>query len=132
MRRAIFLITGVMASGKSTVSQLLAERIEKSVHLRGDVFRRMIISGRAEMSAQPSEEAISQLHLRYRLAADAAKTYYESGFSVVLQDNFYGAELPEMVNLLKGYPVNVIVFCPSVETVKEREKMPNKAGYVGF
>ena len=49
------------------------------------------------MSVQPSEEAIRQLHLRYRLAAETAKTYYDSGFSVVLQDNYYGEELPRMV-----------------------------------
>ncbi len=42
MKRAIYLITGVMASGKSTVAQLLASRLEKGVHLRGDLFRRMI------------------------------------------------------------------------------------------
>jgi chloramphenicol 3-O-phosphotransferase len=121
-----------MASGKSTVSQLLAEKMEKSVHPRGDVFRRMIISGRAEMTAHPSEEAIRQLHLRYHLAAEAAKSYYDNGFSVVLQDNYYGAELSGMLNLLKGYPVFVVVLCPSVETIKKREKMRNKTGYVGF
>ncbi len=75
MERAIYLITGVMASGKSTVAELLASKMKNGVHLRGDVFRRMIVSGRAEMSAQPSDEAIRQLHLRYRLATDAAKTY---------------------------------------------------------
>jgi hypothetical protein len=32
-----------------------------------DVFRRMIVSGRAEMSAQPSDETIRQLYLRFRL-----------------------------------------------------------------
>lgn len=132
MERAIYLITGVMASGKSTVAQLLAEKMDMAVHLRGDVFRRMIISGRAEMSAQPTDEAVRQLHLRYRLAADAAKTYYDNGFSVVLQDNYYGAELPGMLNLLGGYPVFVVVLCPNAETVKKREKMRNKTGYTGF
>ena len=45
MKQKIYLITGLMASGKSTVSDLLAKSIEKCVHLRGDVFRKMIISG---------------------------------------------------------------------------------------
>jgi uridine kinase len=39
----IILIAGNMASGKSTVAQALAERLPKSVHLRGDVFRRMVL-----------------------------------------------------------------------------------------
>ena len=40
-----------------------------------------------------SEEAIRQLHFRYKLIADAAKSYFEDGFSVVIQDNYYGDEL---------------------------------------
>jgi dephospho-CoA kinase len=36
----LILVTGIMAAGKSTVAQLLAERLApQSVHLRGDVFR---------------------------------------------------------------------------------------------
>lgn len=58
-----------MAAGKSTTAEALALKLDKCVHLRGDVFRRMIASGREEMSAAPSEEAVRQLHLRYRLTA---------------------------------------------------------------
>ena len=74
MKQKIYLITGLMASGKSTVSDLLAKSIEKCVHLRGDVFRKMIISGRENMSATPSAEAVRQLYLRYKLTADAARS----------------------------------------------------------
>ena len=99
MNPKIYLITGLMASGKSTVSDLLAKSIEKCVHLRGDVFRKMIISGRENMSATPSAEAVRQLYLRYKLTADAAKSYFDNGFSVVIQDNYYGDELNRMINL---------------------------------
>ena len=95
MKNQLFLITGVMASGKSTVAQLLAERLEKSVHLRGDIFRKMIVSGREEMSEDPSEEAVSQLHLRNRLTAETAMAYFDRGFSVVIQDNYYGEDSAE-------------------------------------
>lgn len=132
MERAIYLITGIMASGKSTIAELLASKMDKGVHLRGDVFRRMIVSGRADMSAQPSDEAVRQLHLRYRLAADAAKTYYNNGFSVVLQDNYYGEELFRILDMLKDYPVHVVILCPDVDTVKRRETMRGKVGYIGF
>ena len=105
MKNQLFLITGVMASGKSTVAQLLAERLEKSVHLRGDIFRKMIVSGREDMSEDPSEEAVSQLHLRYRLTAETALAYFDQGFSVVIQDNYYGEDLNYMMNLLKAYRI---------------------------
>jgi len=60
----IFLITGIMASGKSTVGELLAQNFPKSVHLRGDVFRKMMVKGRVEMSEDPTPEALYQLDLR--------------------------------------------------------------------
>jgi len=37
---AVVLITGIQAAGKSTVAQELADRLPRSVHVRGDVFRR--------------------------------------------------------------------------------------------
>jgi chloramphenicol 3-O-phosphotransferase len=48
MTGSVIVITGVMAAGKSTVAQRLAERLPRSAHIRGDVFRRMIVGGRVE------------------------------------------------------------------------------------
>jgi adenylylsulfate kinase-like enzyme len=42
----VFLVTGIQAAGKSTVAQALAEKFERSVHVRGDLFRRMMVNGR--------------------------------------------------------------------------------------
>ena len=121
-----------MASGKSTVANLLASKLDRGVHLRGDIFRRMIVSGREEMSATPTPEAMQQLKLRYQLAVDAAKTYYKNGFSVVLQDNYYGPELLGVVDLLQGYPVRVVVLCPTVKVLEQRELSRGKTGYENF
>src|SRR4026209_2909370 len=93
----IILITGNMAAGKSSVAQSLAERLPQSVHLRGDIFRRMIVNGQAEMTATLSEEAERQLWLRYRLAAAAANLYLQAGFAVVYQDIIIGPALAEVV-----------------------------------
>ncbi len=84
------------------------------------------------MSELPSEEALRQLQLRYKLTADAAKSYFDNGFSVVIQDNYYGDELNRMLSYLQAYPVEVIVLCPNVETIKERELHRGKTGYTGF
>lgn len=37
-----------------------------------------------------------------------------------------------MLNHLHQYPVAVIVLCPDVETIKERERRRGKIGYSGF
>ena len=121
-----------MASGKSTVAEILAKKIDRSVHLRGDVFRKMIISGRVEMSEFPAREAVEQLNLRYRITAETAKQYFEAGFNVIIQDNYYGKALNNMVELLLPYTPKVVILNPSIEIVKYREENRNKKGYIGF
>lgn len=129
----LFLITGIMAAGKSTVAQALAERLPKSVHLRGDVFRRMIVRGQAEMTATLSPEAARQLGLRYQLAADAARGYLGAGFSVVYQDVIVGESLTQVTDTLQGTlpdtPLYVVVLCPSAEIAAARDAARRKTGY---
>lgn len=129
MSERIFLVTGLMASGKSTVAQALAERFPRSVHLRGDTFRRMIVNGQAPMSFELTDEAKAQLELRYDLAAAAAKGYSDAGFTVVFQDIILGPSLADVVSKFDGYPLTVTVLCPNAETVSSRELRRGKSGY---
>lgn len=121
MMQTIILITGIMASGKSTIAQALAERLPTSVHVRGDLYRRMIVNGREDMTASPTDEAVRQLHLRYRIAADVTNAYADAGFNVVLQDIYLENDLPLMVERLRPHPVHVVVLCPSQESVRARD-----------
>jgi predicted kinase len=123
------LITGIMAAGKSTVAQRLAETLPRCVHLRGDVFRRMIVSGQAEIGFDLSEEARAQLSLRYRIAATVAEMYLDAGFTVVYQDIILGPDLREAVERLRHHPLSVVVLCPTVEAVTAREAGRGKIGY---
>ena len=130
----IFLITGIMASGKSTVAQRLAERLPKSVHVHGDYFRTMIVNGRVDMTPPPSEAAMRQLWLRYGLAIDTADAYTSAGFDVVVQDVILGADFRQFVERLrsKGKPLYVIVLAPNAEVVAQREAERTKKGYRGW
>lgn len=128
----IIVVTGVMASGKSTVAQAIARLRPPGVHLRGGFFRRMIVSGRVDMTPTPSPEALRQLKLRHELAAQAASAYCRSGFNVVVQDNIIGSMLPYFLGLLDGLPVRVVVLCPSPAAVAAREAAREKKGYGGF
>src|SRR3954451_696316 len=98
-----------MAAGKSTVAQVLAERFSRSVHLRGDAFRRMIVSGRQDMDAAPSAEALAQLRLRYELMAQAADRYLAAGFTVVAQDVILGPLLADVVALFATPPTVIVL-----------------------
>lgn len=123
------LITGIMAAGKSTIAQRLAERLPKSVHLRGDLFRRMIVNGRAEIEPPLSEEAMSQLRLRYSLAAQAADGYCAAGFNVVYQDIIIGDILHEVVKMHRQWPLYVVVLYPSPTVVLDRDAHRHKQVY---
>lgn len=125
----IILITGNMAAGKSSVAQSLAERLPKSVHLRGDIFRRAIVNGQAEMTLNLSAEAYRQLQLRYQLSAIAARHYLQAGFTVVYQDIIIGAALTEVVATFNDVPLSVIVLCPQAEVVAARDAARSKTGY---
>ena len=126
---AIILITGIMAAGKSTVAQALAERLPRSVHLRGDLFRRLIVNGRVEMGFELNEEALAQLNLRYAIAVEVAQRYVAGGFTVVYQDIIIGATLAELVAQLRHYPLYVVVLCPTPAVVAQREASRGKRGY---
>lgn len=119
----VIVVTGIQAAGKSTVAQALAEQLDRSVHLRGDVFRRMIVSGRAEMGpASPPAEAVAQLRLRYQLAATAADGYARAGYTVVLQDIIIGEFLTGMVAAIRTRPLYLIVLAPSAAVVEARDQ----------
>ncbi|MFI0934336.1 AAA family ATPase [Streptomyces sp. NPDC021019] len=125
----VVLITGVMAAGKSTVAQLLAECLPRAVHVRGDVFRRMIVSGRAEMTPDEAAEARSQLDLRQRISAQVADAYADAGFTAVVQDIVLGEDLPRYVARVRTRPLYVVVLAPSPAAVREREETRAKTGY---
>ena len=127
--RAVILITGIQAAGKTTVAQLLAERLPQSVHLRGDLFRRMIINGRADMTPGPSDEAVRQLRLRYQLAATVSDAYFQAGFTVIVQDVILGGHLAEMTAMIRSRPLLVIVLAPQVSAIAAREQSRGKTAY---
>lgn len=120
-----------MAAGKSTVARLLASHFERGVHLEGDYFRRSVVSGREEMTPEPSPEALEQLRLRYRLAAAAADGYVEAGFTVALEDVVGGPLLIEYRAMIRTHPCHVVVLLPSAEAVFSRENGREDKGYIG-
>lgn len=118
-----------MAAGKSTVAELLAHRFDRGVHVRGDAFRRMVVSGRAEMTAEPSPEALRQLKLRYRLAGMVADEYAAAGFTVAVQDVSLGPAFDDFVDAVRTRPRYAVVLAPSAEALAVREASRPKTGY---
>jgi predicted kinase len=127
--RGVVLITGVMAAGKSTVAQALAERLPRAAHVRGDAFRRMIVSGRRDYVPGAGGEGESQLRLCHRLSAATADAYAEAGFTAVVQDVVLGEHLTAYAGLVRTRPLYVVVLAPRPEVVAAREAGRAKTGY---
>ncbi|HEY2868149.1 MAG TPA: GrpB family protein [Gaiellales bacterium] len=129
MEPVVYLITGPMAAGKTTVARLLAARFPRGVHLEGDLFRRSIVSGRDEVTPDLRPGAVEQLRLRYRLAAAAADTYAEAGFTVALEDVVAGPLLGDYRTLIRSRPCHVVVLLPTAEALAAREAGRDTKGY---
>jgi len=126
----IFLITGISAAGKSTTAQALAERFDYAVHVKGDVFRRMVVRGQMHpRDDSPPPEAMKQLELRYRLGAHTANAFFDAGFNVVVQDIIMGPILADYVSWITVRPLHVVVLCPRVDVVERREELRPKTAY---
>ncbi|MFF5858435.1 AAA family ATPase [Streptomyces sp. NPDC012751] len=128
---AVVVVTGVMASGKSTVAQRLAERLPRALHLRGDAFRRMIVSGREEFTPEPTAEARAQLSLRHQASAAVADLYARAGWTVVVQDVILGEHLDAYLDSVTTRPLYLVVLAPAREEVARREAGRRKDGYGG-
>ena len=121
-RGAVILVTGWQASGKSTIAPILAARFPLSAHVEGDVFFAMPVSGRVNMTREPSDEAIRQLQLRYRAGAMVADLYAHAGFTAVHNDIIMGESLAEYPSLIEARPLHVIVLHPSADALAARER----------
>jgi cytidylate kinase len=131
-RGRIIVITGAMAAGKSTVAELLARRLPTSVHIRGDVFRKMVVNGRIDMTPDAGPEAMAQLHLRYALAGHTADKYAAAGFDAIVQDVIVGAELAGFVDRIRTPDRFLVVLSPTVSALEWRERQRAKEGYTHF
>lgn len=127
----VIAVTGIMASGKTTVAGLLARRFPSGVHIEADALQRMIVAGGAwvEEPGEPQGEAARQLRLRLRNMCLLARSFYAAGFSVVLDDIILGARWGELQDELRDVPFTLVVLAPAVEVVagqrdRGRDKPP--------
>ena len=125
----MFVISGTQGAGKTTVSSLLARRFQRGVHVSGDTLQKMIVSGREwPVSSQTTVnddmdgEAVRQLRLRLHNMCLLGRSFFEAGFTVVLDDIVVGYRLAELRADLAGVDFMFVMLTPSIETVRERER----------
>jgi gluconate kinase len=126
---ALVVISGVSASGKSTVARLLAERFERGVYIPGDAIRVMIVSGRVDMRPSSGEEALRQLALRYAGALSVADVFLNGGFDVVVEDVIVGPILREFLGLVPVPEFHLVFLDPDAAAIERRERERGRIAY---
>jgi chloramphenicol 3-O-phosphotransferase len=128
-RRAIFAISGTQGAGKTTVSSMLARRFERGVHVSADILQKMIVSGgewplasQTNANTDTQGEAGDQLRLRLRNVCLLGRSFYDAGFTVVLDDIIVGSRMQHLLVDLDGVDFMFVMLTPSLETVRDRER----------
>jgi predicted kinase len=125
----IIVVTGIMAAGKSTVARLLAQHFERGVHIEADALQRMIVSGgvwvgqSGKSPGEPRGEAEKQLRLRLKNMCLLGRSFYEAGFSVVLDDIIVGERWQHLQQELQGLPFALVVLAPQVDVVIQQREL---------
>jgi chloramphenicol 3-O-phosphotransferase len=131
-RHAIIVVTGAQAAGKTTVGRLLASRFARGAFVEADALQRMIVSGLAwvtdvnDAPVRPTGEAMAQLRLRLHNACLLTRSFYEAGFSAVLDDIIIGERFDHLREGLAGLPFHLVVLAPSVATIEARDAARDK------
>ena len=126
----VVMVTGLQAAGKTTVGRLLAESLDApAAWFDGDHLYRMVVRGKADMTPDPSPEALRQVRLRYEASAQLAQFYARHGFNFVYSDIVMGSDAERWLGSISDADVHLVVLSPSVASIAAREQSRGKTSY---
>ncbi len=120
--RAVIIVSGVSGAGKTTISGLLAARFDLGVHIEADLLQELIVTGGLWPQEEPADEAQRQLRLRGRNVCMLADSFFEAGFTPVIDDVVIGSRLDEFKSDLRNRPLLFVLLTPRREVVERRDR----------
>jgi adenylylsulfate kinase-like enzyme len=118
----IFVITGQLSAGKSTVSKALLDRYPLGYHIDVDGIREMVTSGLAS-PLEWTDETDRQFGLAIQASAAIARVYSDAGFAVAVEGGLDPAQV-EMALEKHGLRDRMvgIVLHPRLEVALDRNR----------
>ena len=121
IERAIFIVSGIPGAGKTTVSRLLAQRFQRGVHVEADVLQKLIVTGGLWPDGKPADEAERQLRLRGRNACMIADSFFEAGFTPVVDNVVIASHVEVHREAIVNRPLLFVMLAPHSDVVRERD-----------
>jgi Chloramphenicol phosphotransferase-like protein len=96
-------------------------RLARGVHLESDRLQEWIVSGGVWPDQDPKAEAQRQLNLRTRNVCLLADSYFDAGFTPVIDDVVIGSRLQEFLQLVRSRPLLFVLLTPRLKVVEQRD-----------
>jgi adenylylsulfate kinase-like enzyme len=124
----VWLITGIPGAGKTATAQRLAERLERSVVIEGDLLQGWIVSGNVWPGQEPAAESSRQIRLNMRNQSLLARSYADAGFTPIVDYVIVTrADLEAYRRQLRAFAVHLVVLCPDTSVVLARDAAREKS-----
>jgi len=116
--KRLFLLTGPAGVGKSTISKLLAENLDKSCLIEGDDVYHLVVGG----YVSPWKEG-NQLNLFWKNSLSLIKNCLKEGFDVVFNYILNKEQVSEIKKEFPDIEIKFVVLLVDEKTIVERDKL---------